>query len=177
MKKYLFLATILLLFHSCDYLTLNEAQRNAKQYTIERINASLALSMDDVDNIEVAEKPDTIISSIVITMSMVEVYAAQAKYHAGEMSYDSLTILVDDIFKRLTDVYLVAQYQIDDSLKAIYSDELRLSYPVTVRMKSGTTRNVSVVMDRDGIKPYIFRHKIVDDLETNTNILLDALRK
>lgn len=175
MKKYIISSLLVATLISCDDIKLTEAQRNAKQFTIERIDASIALNVENVKEITVGE-PDTIISDMPLSFAEIELYKAQGDYYQGIITHDSIMRIYERASQLSFDIRTVAQFCLNDSLKNIYKDELRLSYPVHVKFKSGDTRNVSVVMDRDGITPRIFRHKLLEDIDSYDNKLIDIIR-
>lgn len=165
MARLLFVTIIAFAFLSCDKLSLSEAQRNAKQYTVEKINESLAISINDVSSIEVSEVPDTIISDLPITYKQLELSQAYLKYVKGEISVNSLLSILEDAAQVTSDVRKVAQSEINNAFREYYSSYLLESYHVSIKMKSGQVRDVSVIMDRDGITPLKFRHQIIDSTE------------
>lgn len=175
MKKFLFFTILILVCSSCKHTNLTEAQRNAKQYTIERIDASIALNVENIEEITVGE-PDTIISDMPFSFAEIELYKAQGDYYQGKITHDSIMRLYERASQLSFDIRTVAQFCLNDSLKNIYEDELRMSYPVHVKFKSGDTRDVSVVMDRDGITPRIFRHKLLRDIETFDSKIINIIQ-
>lgn len=165
MRRILFVAIISFAFLSCDKLTLSEAQRNAKQYTIEKINESMEISINDVSSIDVSEFPDTIISDVPITYKKLKISQAYLKYAKGEIPVDSLMPILEDAAQLTDDVRNVAQSEINNTFKEYYSSYLLESYHVSIKMKSGQVRDVSVIMDRDGITPLKFRYQIIDSAD------------
>lgn len=175
MKNYILLGILAVTLISCDDAKLTEAQRNAKQFTIEKVNESIALNVESIEEITVGE-PDTIISDMPFSFAEIELYKAQGDYYQGRITHDSIMRLYERASQLSFDIRTVAQFCLNDSLKNIYKDELRLSYPVHIKFKSGDTRDVSVVMDRDGITPRIFRHKILKNIETFDSKIINIIQ-
>lgn len=160
MKKILF--AIPFLFCSCE---MDTSKRNAKNYVEEQIDASLLLNTNDVKSIEVGN-PDTVISSIVLSLDYNASCNAKQYYNDGKITYDSMMTVVAKFNSTIYDMSYALNVELNDKLRNKYENFLRSSYPVKVVMKSGITKDVSVVMDKDGITPIQFLHEIEEELES-----------
>lgn len=160
MKKILFIIPLLLC--SCG---MDISKRNAKNYVEEQIDASLLLNMNDVKSIEVGN-PDTVISSIVLQLEYNASCNARQSYYDGEITYDSMMNVVAKFSQTIYHMSYALNVELNEKLRNKYENFLRSSYPVKVVMKSGITKEVSVVMDKDGITPIKFLHEIEEELES-----------
>lgn len=174
MKKYILIAVCVLLA-SCDgSITESQGKKNARQYVKEHIYSSVTINSEDVERIDVSD-PDTILSDNYLVYSEFTLIDAKAEFLNQEITFDSLCAVTDRISQYITDYAMAAEFGADKELRARYTDDYRLSYPVTIRMKSGETKTVSVVMHKDGTTPYNFLHVLLKDLDKYQSAIMDAL--
>ncbi|MCQ2206051.1 MAG: hypothetical protein MJZ43_04665 [Bacteroidaceae bacterium] len=160
MKKYILLIFVTLL-NSCACNTIQEsqAQKNARQFVKE----NTSINPDNIKQIKVSE-PDTLISDIVLSFENNAFLKTQFEYLSGNVSRDSLDRAISSFQSAISDVEFASTTGITKELKEKYDGALRCCYKVSVIMKSGTTKEFSVIMDADNETPYKFLHIFINDL-------------
>jgi len=172
MKKLLLFLTITTLI-SC----VPEGEKNAIQYIREIINESPKYSIDDVQSIDVVGTDSAITMEAMITPSL-EVNKLGAGYLQGKVKRETYGKAVTNANEILYDVYssFDSGLVVNDSLKKLvkYEGMWRKVYTVRITNKSKTYKFVRVIMDRDGVTPFMTEAEFGSELQKYQDEILKA---
>lgn len=139
---------------------LTEAQNRAIQYAREIFIGQLS----EIESTEVSS-PDSVLSD---TPAMAEINNYYIKKYEQHATKQELEEKMDDILLYIYDANMSSLYykSINDSLGQLekYENRWRHLYTVTFKMKSGTTHETKVVMDRDGKTPRFTLEEHIESL-------------
>lgn len=133
---------------------------NACQFAKERIG----VLSEDIASIEVV-KVDTLMSDIYLGWGNMKMLKSASAFLNDKMSRKEYKAVLDSMSNEINNVTYSWQFgsSVNDSLRNI--EELqgcwRKVYTISVKMKSGTTKEIRVMMDNDGIKPRMTESEMV----------------
>lgn len=149
MKHLLLITSLIFLFSSCN---LNQNGDKATAYVKEKMH-ELNLQDSDIESIE-AEESDSVLSDILISTMRNDLLRSISQYQEGKIKKNDLIAKKDKYEELIDAVYSSLHYGIvvNDSLKTIkeYDQDWRQCYSVNVKMKSGKSNVIKVIMDKDG---------------------------
>lgn len=176
-KVFLFWALLAVTVAACntEQIKYGQGGRNACQYVKEQVPGL----RDDIETIEVINE-DSLLGDIGLTFDEVTLAKSGAEFSQGRISADKYRAIIDSISNDATDVYYSWKYStvVNDSLKTLskYDGKWRKVYTVRVTMKSGTTKEPRVLMDNDGVKPYMMERDMDKRIEDFTQKIIEAQR-
>ena len=161
MKKLLF-TSIIALLTACSEA--DQGKHNACQYVREQIPNQA----DNIKSVEVVGE-DSLLSDIILAFEQGRFAKAGNDYWQGNISREEYRKIIDEHDRILQDIFYSWAYSAvtNDSLRGIrkYDSCWRKVYTVRVTMKSGDTHEPRVMMDNDGITPYIIEKDMEMKLE------------
>ncbi len=163
MKKLLLFLTIITLI-SC----VPEGEKNAIQYIREKIHESNKYSIDDVQSIDVVGT-DSAITVVDMSILFGEIYRLGTGYLQGKVNRETYGKALTNANEMLYDIYCSFDrgMVVNDSLKKLvkYKDMWRKVYTVRITNKSKTYKFVRVMMDRDGVTPFMTEAEFGSELQ------------
>lgn len=166
-------AALLAMACSCEQDKFGQGGRNACQFVKEQV----AEMSEDIESIEVVSE-DSLLGDAGMTIAKVQLASMGADYLAGKVTKDEFDAVIDSVAHDATDVSFSWHFGmvVNDSLKQIkrYDALWRRAYLVKVKMKSGTSVEVHVLMDNDGITPRMMDSGMDKVLRDFTDNILKA---
>ena len=149
--------------------------KNAVQYLKER-TISVA---SEIDKMEVTGV-DTILCDRSLVLNSVTFAKAGADFWEGKINKNEYQDIIDQFSQKLTDITNSWMYGIvtNDSLHKLskYADDWRVVYTIETTMKSTDTKLTRVMMDRDGLKPYMTENEFTEEMDDWVNKIVEAQR-
>lgn len=163
----------ILTFISC----VPEGEKNAIQYIREIINESSKYSIDNVQSIDVVGT-DSAITVVAMATPSVEISRLGAGYLQGKVKRETYGKALTNANKMLYDIYSSFDrgVLVNDSLKKLvkYEGMWRKVYTVRITNKSKTYKHVRVIMDRDGVTPFMTEAEFGNQLQKYQDEILKA---
>ena len=176
MKKVLSIAIMLTMLISCQQSPFGQGGKNAEQFVKEKT----VLISDNIANIEVI-KEDSLLSDILLAFDSRILIKAGSDFLQGNISGDDYMKIINDRTLLLKDIQDCWQFPlvVNDSLRKLkkYEGIWRKAYTVKVTMKSGVTKKPRVLMDHDGITPYMIEKDFIKQLSEYENEIGEAIKK
>lgn len=132
----------------------DQGSDNACQYAKEKIG----VLSENIESMEVV-KVDSLLSNIGLSFGFTRAHKAAVGFLANEITSTDYLAVLDSLSGEVDNVSNSWKYGdvVNDSLHEIdrLDSQWRRVYTVSIKMKSGTSEECRVMMDRDGITPYM----------------------
>lgn len=162
MKRLLTLFIVSLLI-ACQQQPFDQGKQNAIQY----VNEQFPLYRDDIASVEVI-KTDTLLSDIALIFEMTKFAKAGTEFLQNNISRGEYQNIIDERESLINDINNSWSYKsVNDSLKRLtkFDGMWRRVYTIRITMKSSDVKEQRIMMENDGIKPYIIESKFIQQLE------------
>ncbi len=147
--------------------------RNAAQYVKEQVPEQA----DNIASIETIAE-DSLLSDMGFSFAEIRLSKKGLELMQGIIKADEYEAIIDSISHAATDITYSWQFSdvVNDSLMKLpqYEWLWRKVYTVRVTMKSGDTRKLRVLMERDGITPRMMERDMQQIIEDHTKRILEA---
>lgn len=134
---------------------------------------------EDIASVDVIAE-DSLLSDVGLMFASSELLRMSSAYLKEEVSKQEFQALIDSIAHEVTEVGYSWQFGkvANDSLRKLekYGGIWRKVYTVRVTMKSGTTKELRVMMDDDGITPRMMERDMKETLDNIGREVMDAQR-
>ena len=152
-----------------------QGEKNAAQYVRELIPEQA----DNIASIETIAE-DSLLSLVGFGFAEMEMSKQGSAMLAGTITPEQYLAIIDSVSNAATDVANSWQFSavVNDSLKTLakYNGLWRKAYTVRVTMKSGTTKELRVLMDQDGITPSMNEREMQQAIEEHAQHILESQR-
>ena len=150
-----------------------QGRRNAAQYVKEQVPEQA----DNIASIETIAE-DSLLSDMGFSFAEIRLSKKGLELMQGIIKADEYEAIIDSISHAATDITYSWQFSdvVNDSLMKLpqYEWLWRKVYTVRVTMKSGDTRKLRVLMERDGITPRMMERDMQQIIEDHTKRILEA---
>lgn len=149
--------------------------KNAVQYLKER---TLSVA-SEIDKMEVTGV-DTFLCDRSLVLNSVAFAKAGADFWEGKISKKEYQNIIDQLSQSHTDITNSWMYGIvtNDSLHKLskYNNDWRVVYTIETTMKSTDTKRTRVMMERDGLKPYMTENEFTKEMDEWVSKIVEAQR-
>lgn len=174
MKRILIIAFAVLTIAGCEQMKYGQGGRNACQFVKEQMTGQ----RDDIESVNVVGL-DTLLGDIMIIFTQRGL--AEARYEfvsEGKGNFYEKLMEMNQYVYDLTNSWEFPSIY-NDSLRKleIYEECWRKVYVVEVKMKSGTSKQVKVLMENDGVTPRMLEKDFRKEINKYIDIVNDSWRE
>ena len=171
MKKIIYFAAVALLMVACK--PKDAGAEHAVAYVREQV-PELASSIESIEVTGV----DTLLGLEILFYSQVEIPRKNAEFWENKITAQEYRAFIDSMVNVVNDIDCSWRFGIvvNDSLRKLgkYQHCWRRVYNVCVTMKSGVVKTSRVLMDKDGITPFMLEKAVGAEIQKYTNDLIQG---
>ena len=177
MKKVLFMVVLLpAVLGACNQGQSRDYGRGGNN-ACEYVRENTDLDREDIASVDVVGE-DSLLGDSWLANDAYMFANATLRYLQGTMSVYDYASIVGDRLMMLHDVVDSWDYGgvVNDSLRCLpkYDNVWRLVYVVRVTMKSQTSRDIRVLMDKDGVRPRMTEEEFMGELDRYNGEIMDG---
>ena len=171
MKTIFYLAAVALLMAAC------QPKDVGAEHAVEFVREQVPEMAQSIESIEVTGV-DTLLGLMPLIYSQVEVPRKNVEFWENKITAQQYRAFIDSMVNVANDIDWSWRYGsvVNDSLRKLekYQHCWRRVYNVCVTMKSGVVKTPRVLMDKDGITPFMLEREVGKEIQKFTNDLIQG---